>query len=78
MDPRDFVERRTRRYMAQALEEFEQRIERPLQRGAQPSAADIEATKRAFRKRLQDLASDCIDLMPSDIEINAYEPIVRR
>lgn len=86
MDPREFIEIRTRRYMAQALEEFEQRIEDPLRAlsGREPTASEIAAivenidgVKRTFRKKLQTLASDCADLMPRDIEINALE-LVRR
>lgn len=87
MDPREFVDTRTRRYMAQALEEFEQAIEHPLRAlvAADPSRRDvasvverIDGVKRTFRKRLQALATDCLDLIPSDLQINAFEPVVRR
>lgn len=83
MDPREFVETRTKRYMAQALEELEVKIEQPLRQLAETNsdaaaiAAEIDGVKRTFRKRLQSLASDCIDLMPSGLEINALE-LVRR
>lgn len=86
MDPREFVETRTRRYMAQALEEFEERIEQPLDalRRAEPSRSDIariveevDGVKRTFRRKLQALAGDCIDLMPSDLQINGFEPVRR-
>lgn len=86
MDPRQFVENRTRRYMAQALEEFENRVEHPLARIAagEPTrhdiaaiVSDIDGVKRTFRKKLQALGTDCIDLIPTDVEINAVE-LVRR
>lgn len=86
MEPRDFIEIRTKRYMAQALEEFEKQIEDPLRALAiaEPSRHDLaaivdrmDAVKRTFRKKLQTLASDCADLMPSDVQINAFE-LVRR
>lgn len=69
--------------MAQALEELEVKLEEPLRRLAQtdPSArailADVDGVKRTFRRKIQTLASDCIDLMPSDLEINALE-LIRR
>jgi hypothetical protein len=86
MEPREFIEIRTKRYMAQALEEFERQIEDPLRAlvAAEPSRRDvamvvesIDGVKRTFRKKLQTLASDCADLMPSDVQINALE-LVRR
>lgn len=87
MEPREFVETRTKRYMAQALEELEDRIERPLEAllVAEPIAQgelavivnDIQHVKATFRKKLQTLASDCLDLMPSDVQINAFEPVRR-
>lgn len=86
MEPREFIEIRTRRYMAQALEEFEKQIEDPLRAilVTEPSRSDVAAVlecvdgvKRTFRKKLQTLASDCADLMPSDVQINALE-LVRR
>jgi hypothetical protein len=70
--------------MAQALDEFEREIEQPLdallRRGdAIPEVVRvleaIPAVKRAFRKKLQALGTDCIDLMPSDMQINAFEPM---
>lgn len=64
--------------MAQALEEFEQHIEKPLADGRVPDADAIARVKAAFRKKLQTLASDCLDLMPSDLQINGFEPVVRR
>lgn len=77
MDPKEFVETRTRRYMAQALEEFEDMIETPLRRGDRPDSAAIDCVKRTFRRKLQALSSDCIDLMPSDLQINGFEPVRR-
>jgi hypothetical protein len=86
MEPREFIEIRTRRYMAQALEEFEKQIEDPLRAilVTEPSRGDVAAVlervdgvKRTFRKKLQTLDSDCADLMPSDVQINALE-LVRR
>jgi hypothetical protein len=83
MDSRAFVETRRKRCLAQTLEEFERRIESPLQALAPCDpriaaiVADIEPVKRLFRKKIQALASDCLDLMPSDLEINAVE-LVRR
>ena len=69
--------------MAQALEEFEREIEHPL-RALAPGdprvtaiVDRIDGVKRTFRKKLQTLASDCTDLMPSDVEINGLE-LVRR
>jgi hypothetical protein len=90
MEPREFVETRMRRCMAQTLQEFEEQIEQPLRdlHATLPTAgarqrvgailASSEAVKRTFRKKLQAFAADCIDLMPADVEINAFEPIVRR
>jgi hypothetical protein len=72
--------------MAQALEDFELRIEDPLRALsiAEPERRDIASiveqcdnVKRTFRKKLQTLASDAADLVPRDIEINALE-LVRR
>ncbi len=86
MDPKDYVDTRTKRYMAQALEEFERDIESPLRAAvsAEPYRRDlaqvvenIEGVKRTFRKKLQALATDCLDIMPSDLSINAFE-LVRR
>lgn len=75
--------------MAQTLEELELRIETPLRALAEepepitPSRLrqildDMDAHKRSFRKRLHVFSSDCVSLMPPDIEINGYEPIARR
>jgi hypothetical protein len=77
-----------KRCMAQTLEEFERSVERPL-REAQHDPAnasrrvaqilrECDDVKRAYRKRLQAFAADCADLMPSDVQINAFEPIIRR
>lgn len=72
--------------MAQALEEFERQIEEPLRilARAEPDRRDvkrivenIDGVKRTFRKKLQTLASNCSDLMASDVQINAFE-LVRR
>ena len=69
--------------MAQALEEFEREIEHPLRALAlgDPRLTTvvnrIDPVKRTFRKKLQALASDCTDLMPSDVQINGFE-LVRR
>jgi hypothetical protein len=87
MDPSEFVDIRTRRYMAQALEEFERDIERPLRAAVsrEPGRPDIaailssvEGVKRTFRKKLQALGSDCKDLMDEGIQINGFEPVIRR
>lgn len=86
MDTREFVETRTKRYMAQALEEFEEKLEKPLRalladddsREAQAVVDGIEPVKRTFRKKIQALASDCTDVMPSDLHINGYEPLLAR
>jgi hypothetical protein len=76
--------------MAQMLEEFEERMEVPLGNlhaslPAGPAAHSIsgillnaEGVKRTFRRKLDAFAADCADLMPSDVEINAFEPIIRR
>lgn len=73
--------------MAQALEQFEQDIEEPLKAAvrAEPYRRDladivenIDGVKHTFRKRLQQLASDCIDLMPADLSINGFEPVATR
>jgi hypothetical protein len=70
--------------MAQALEEFEKQIEQPLTvlARSEPRAAaivaNVDGVKREFRRKLQTLASDCLDLMPSDVEINALELVSRR
>ena len=89
MDPREFVDTRMRRCMAQTLEELEVQIERPLRElheslsnGATARRIgrivdDIDGVKRTFRKRLQAFGADCADVMPSDVEINAFEPIRR-
>lgn len=88
MDPQEYVETLKNRVMAQTLEELELRVETPLRalagREAPISAAqlnvilnDIELHKRAFRKRLHVFGSDCLNLVPPDIEINAFEPVRR-
>lgn len=86
MNPKQFVETRTKRYMAQALEDFERDIEGPLRRAAlvEPRRPDLDAivagiepTKRSFRKKLQALGADCTDLVPANIEINGFEPVRR-
>jgi hypothetical protein len=86
MDPRKFVEIRTRRYVAQALDEFERRVETPLVRAASVEpcradlaaiVADVERVKRTVKKRFYFLGDDCVDLMPESLEINAVE-LVRR
>lgn len=59
--------------MAQALEEFEQLIETPLARGRSVPDEDVQRVKRTFRRKLQTLASDCLDITPSDMQINAVE-----
>jgi hypothetical protein len=76
--------------MAQTLQEFEEQVQQPLRdlhvslddAGAARRVSDIldnaEAVKRTFRKKLQAFAADCVDLMPTDVEINGFEPIVRR
>jgi hypothetical protein len=78
MEARDFVDRKKKRCMAQALEEFERRVEAPLRRGDTATAlAGIPDVKRTFRKSIQALADDCADMMPSGVQINAFEPVVR-
>lgn len=79
--------------MAQALEEFEREIEAPLERAVARGerrediaivASHVQGVKRCFRKALQALSSDCLEVMgmagvsPGDIQINAYEPVTRR
>ncbi len=89
MDSREFVETRTKRCMAQTLEDVERLIEQPLSRliaSDEPITAarlveivrDIDEVKRIYRKKIQALASDCLDLVPSELQINGYEPLVRR
>jgi hypothetical protein len=89
MEPREFVDTRMRRCMAQTLQEFEQSVETPLRtlhgtlegEPARHVAAildDCDEVKRSYRKKLQAFAADCIDLMPSNVQINAFEPVVRR
>lgn len=86
MEPREYVETRTKRYMAQALEEFEERLEVPLRAhldgdtspGARAVLAGVEPAKRAFRKKIQALGADCRDVMPKDVQINGYEPLTTR
>ena len=86
MDPSEFVDTRTKRYMAQALEELEREIEQPLRHAQATSPrADIAAVldrvpgvKRTFRRKLQALGADCKDLMDEGIQINGFEPIIRR
>lgn len=74
--------------MAQALEEFEERLEKPLvallDSLGDDNAADvrtlrdgIEPVKRTFRKKIQALSNDCTDLMPTGLQINGYEPVTR-
>lgn len=63
--------------MAQTLEEFEETVEKPLASGRRISTEAVEAFKRQFRKRLQAFATDVSDVMPTDVEINGYEPIRR-
>jgi metal-dependent amidase/aminoacylase/carboxypeptidase family protein len=89
MNPREFVDTRTKRCMAQTLEELEVKVEHPLQAlvaSGEPITperlaaivAEIDAVKRIYRKKIQALSSDCLDLMPSDLQINGYEPLARR
>ena len=88
MDPSTFVNTRLRRTMAQTLLEYEQSIEQPLRelhgratgqtkRDLARVLDDSDSVKRTIRRKLQAFASDCIDLMPDDVEINATE-LVRR
>jgi hypothetical protein len=88
MDPSEFVNTRMRRCMAQTLQEFEQQVEAPLREihgtltGAPALAVaqvleDCEKVKHTFRKKLQAFAADCADLMPSGVQINAFEPVRR-
>ena len=74
--------------MAQTLQEFEDKVEKPLREvySTLPSAAsfavadilyDCESVKRTIRKKLQAFGADCADLMPSDMQINAFEPVIR-
>jgi hypothetical protein len=76
--------------MAQTLQEFETQVQEPLREvhaslPAGPAAhrvagilRDSDEVKRTFRKKLQAFAADCVDLMPSDVDINAFEPVIRR
>jgi hypothetical protein len=88
MNPADFVDKRRKRCLGQTLGEFERHIQRPLQQLAQreePISAyhlqrvlnDMELVKDTIRKQIQALASDCLDLMPPELEINAFEPVRR-
>jgi phosphoribosylaminoimidazole (AIR) synthetase len=74
MDSRAFVEMRVRRYMAQTLDEFEAKLESQLPEELHQSAKEVKAT---IRKKMQTLGSDCLAMMPSDVEINGYEPVRR-
>ena len=92
MESKTYIERLTRRYMAQALDEYERRIERPLKDHVRqledmghvsaPRAAailgDSEDVRRRIRGKFMALGGDCADLMPGTLEINAYEPVRRR
>jgi hypothetical protein len=88
MDPKAFIDTRTKRCMAQTLEEFEDKVERPVRAllTAEPVTAhqleeiisDMDSVKRTIRKKIQALAADCLDLVPSDIQINGFEPVTRR
>lgn len=86
MDTRQYVETRVKRTLAQTLEEFEERLERPLREllaeDTSPAARrvldGIEPTKRAFRKKVQALGKDCQDVMSEDVQINGYEPLTTR
>lgn len=79
--------------MAQALEEFEREIEKPLERAVARGdrrediaiiTSHVQSSKRNVRKALQALRDDCLEIMDlagvrrGDIEINAYEPVLRR
>lgn len=88
MEPREFVDTRMKRCMAQMLEEFEQSVENPLREahglltGADARSIgkvldNCDGVKRTIRKKLQAFGADCVDLMPSDVQINAFEPVIR-
>lgn len=85
MESKEFVEILMRRCMAQTLEEFEQQVETPLRElhGTLSNGATArhlgrildgcDEVKRTFRKKIQGFETDCLALIPRDLEINAVQ-----
>lgn len=73
MDQIELVESRRRRYLAQAMEAFEQRIEPHLDLHDPRVKADTREAKAILRKQFQRLSDDAIDAMKlsQDTLINA-------
>ncbi len=76
---RKLIEVRRKRYTAQALELFEEALEKPLRRKGLMEDAEIrdgvETAKAMFRRKLADLGTDAIEIMylaDRGIEMNDY------
>lgn len=60
MTTKEFIQRRKGRYMAQILEDFDERI---IPKLPESSAGDIQSFKGLVRARLNTLATDAIEAM---------------
>lgn len=76
---RQLIDTRRKRYTAQALELFEEALEKPLRRKGLLEDAEIrdgvETAKAMFRRKLSDLGTDAIEIMylaDRGIEMNDY------
>lgn len=86
MDRGEYVETRRKRYLAQTLEEFENTVEAKIEEAAQhlppplriELSAAVEAHKATVRRKIQALATDCVDLMAhSNTTFNGYARDIR-
>ncbi len=59
MDRSEYIHKRKRKYMAQVLEDFEQRIEPHLPESA---AKEVDGFKGLVRMRMNALATDAVDI----------------
>lgn len=75
-DPKAYVHKRKRKYMAQVLEVFERTIE-PLLPESDQNRKKIEDFKALTRMRLNALAVDACDVMDGEVEINGAGQDVR-
>lgn len=80
MDRREFVETRRKRYLAQTLEEFEEKIERHLDLTEDPELRDwVASFKATVRRKFAAFETDVIDVMGEDpsVQINGVATAFR-
>lgn len=79
MDRREFVETRRKRYLAQTLEEFEEKVEKQVDLSDPDVAAKIASFKATVRRKFQAFETDVIDVMGEDpsVQINGVATAFR-